>query len=130
MNDCVATTPTPASPQITSAPTANQCDCTATPMSPVTGSRATIEKVCTGRSGRGDSADCAEDAIPRSKDKNIASAIRFILYSPISETSAKNYRLRELDALEGFQIEVGWRVRRKNKKPGGEERTRRRADFS
>src|SRR5713226_9171661 len=52
MKDCVATTPTPASAQVTSAPTANQCDCTATPISPVAGSRATIENVCTGRSGR------------------------------------------------------------------------------
>src|SRR2546422_7544468 len=52
MKDCVATTPTPASAQVPSAPTANQCDCTATPISPVAGSRATIENVCTGRSGR------------------------------------------------------------------------------
>ena len=30
-NDCVATTPTPASPHVTIEPTENQCDCTATP---------------------------------------------------------------------------------------------------
>src|SRR4029453_14450622 len=49
MNDCVATAPTPASIQGTRGPTLNQCDCTATPSSPVAGSRATIEKVWTGR---------------------------------------------------------------------------------
>src|SRR3954447_13741299 len=51
MNDCVATAPTPASAHGTSPPTANQCDCTATPISPVAGSNATMEKVWTGRSG-------------------------------------------------------------------------------
>src|ERR1041385_4913274 len=51
MKDCVATAPTPASAKGTSPPTANQCDCTATPISPVAGSNATMEKVCTGRSG-------------------------------------------------------------------------------
>ena len=39
----VATAPTPASAHVTSAPTENQCDCTATPISPVTESRATME---------------------------------------------------------------------------------------
>src|SRR5688500_14349487 len=48
-NDCVATAPTPASAQGTTAPTENQWLCTATPMSPVAGSRATIEYVATGR---------------------------------------------------------------------------------
>src|SRR6266511_4093360 len=43
--------PTPASAQGTIEPTENQCDCTATPSSPVAGSRATIENVCTGRGG-------------------------------------------------------------------------------
>src|SRR6266511_347001 len=43
--------PTPASAQGTIEPTENQCDCTATPSSPVAGSRATIENVCTGRAG-------------------------------------------------------------------------------
>src|SRR5512132_2345812 len=47
MKDCVATAPTPASAQVTVDPTENQCDCTATPRSPVTVSRATMEKVCT-----------------------------------------------------------------------------------
>src|SRR5579864_5585396 len=51
MKDCVATAPTPASAHGTSPPTANQCDCTATPISPVVGSNATMEKVWTGRSG-------------------------------------------------------------------------------
>src|SRR4029077_16836113 len=51
MNDCVATAPTPASAHGTSPPTANQCDCTATPISPVVGSKATMEKVWTGRRG-------------------------------------------------------------------------------
>src|ERR1041385_5979499 len=51
MKDCVATAPTPASAHETSPPTANQCDCTATPISPVAGSNATIEKVYPGRSG-------------------------------------------------------------------------------
>ena len=46
MNDCVATAPTPASAHVTTEPTENQCDCTATPISPVAASRATIEKVC------------------------------------------------------------------------------------
>ena len=41
--DCVATAPTPARAQVTTEPTENQCDCTATPSSPVAGSRATIE---------------------------------------------------------------------------------------
>src|SRR5438270_13275939 len=49
MNDWVATAPTPGSAQMTLDPTANQCDCTAAPISPVAGSRATIENVCTGR---------------------------------------------------------------------------------
>src|SRR4051812_3622378 len=48
-NDCVATAPTPGSAHVTIEPTENQCDCTATPRSPVTGSRATIENVCAGR---------------------------------------------------------------------------------
>src|SRR5512140_1227486 len=47
MIDCVATTPTPASPHVTTDPTENQCDWTATPISPVFESRATIENVCT-----------------------------------------------------------------------------------
>ena len=42
---CVATAPTPARAQGTIGPTENQCDCTATPSSPVRGSRATIEYV-------------------------------------------------------------------------------------
>ena len=41
--DWVAIAPTPASAQGQSEPTENQCDCTATPISPVSGSRATIE---------------------------------------------------------------------------------------
>src|SRR5580765_1509364 len=53
MNDWVATAPTPASAHDTPEPTENACDWTATPMSPVAGSRATIEKVWTGRSGVG-----------------------------------------------------------------------------
>ncbi len=43
MNDCVATAPTPASAHVTPDPTENACDWTATPISPVAGSRATIE---------------------------------------------------------------------------------------
>ena len=43
VKDCVATAPTPASAQGTVEPTENQCDCTATPSSPVSGSRATME---------------------------------------------------------------------------------------
>ncbi len=35
--------PTPASAHATLDPTENQCDCTATPISPVAGSRATME---------------------------------------------------------------------------------------
>ena len=50
-NDCVATAPTPASAQGTTEPTENQWLCTATPSSPVAGSRATIEYVATGRTG-------------------------------------------------------------------------------
>ncbi len=41
--DCVATAPTPGRPQMHSEPTENQCDWTAAPSSPVSGSRATIE---------------------------------------------------------------------------------------
>src|SRR4029079_1857276 len=43
--DWVATAPTPASAQLTDVPTENQWLCTATPISPVDGSRATMEKV-------------------------------------------------------------------------------------
>jgi hypothetical protein len=39
----VATAPTPGSAHGTTLPTENQCDCTATPISPVTESNATIE---------------------------------------------------------------------------------------
>src|SRR5688500_20091383 len=53
-NDWVATAPTPASAKATIAPTPNQWDWTATPSSPVAGSRATIEYVDTGRSGDSD----------------------------------------------------------------------------
>ena len=42
-NDCVATAPTPASAQVTLPPTENQWLWTATPISPVAASRATIE---------------------------------------------------------------------------------------
>ena len=42
-NACVATAPTPALAHGTSEPTANMQDATATPSSPVAGSRATIE---------------------------------------------------------------------------------------
>ena len=41
--DCVATAPTPGRAHDTTLPTENQCDCTATPSSPLAGSRATIE---------------------------------------------------------------------------------------
>src|SRR4030042_4193808 len=43
--DCVAMAPTPASAQDTLVPTENQWDCTATPISPVSGSLATIDYV-------------------------------------------------------------------------------------
>ena len=42
-SDWVATAPTPASAQGTTGPTWKYIDCTATPSSPVSGSRATIE---------------------------------------------------------------------------------------
>src|SRR5690242_7815632 len=48
-NAWVAIAPTPGSAHVTRLPTENQCDCTATPRSPVTGSRATIENVFVGR---------------------------------------------------------------------------------
>src|SRR5512139_1100477 len=48
-NAWVATAPTPGSAHVTMLPTENQCDCTATPRSPVIGSRATIENVFVGR---------------------------------------------------------------------------------
>ena len=41
--DCVATAPTPGRAQETIEPTENQCDWTATPISPLAASRATIE---------------------------------------------------------------------------------------
>src|SRR6188474_268255 len=59
--DCVATAPMPASAQATIGPTENQCDCTATPNSPVAGSRATIENVCTGRAGTAGVSDATVD---------------------------------------------------------------------
>src|SRR3954452_21215143 len=43
--DCVAAQPTPARSHGTTDPTENQCDCTATPRSSVSGSRATMEYV-------------------------------------------------------------------------------------
>src|SRR4051812_15566877 len=43
--DCVATAPSPARSHGTTEPTENQCDCTATPRSSVSGSRATMEYV-------------------------------------------------------------------------------------
>ncbi len=58
MNDCVATAPTPASAHVTFEPTANQCDWTATPISPVAGSRATIENVCASGPGLPATAAC------------------------------------------------------------------------
>src|SRR5262245_3581920 len=66
VNDCVATAPTPASAHTTCAPTENQCDCTATPSSPVVESRATMEYVCTGRATSAANDTCVfnEDAIP------------------------------------------------------------------
>src|SRR4029077_5549932 len=45
VNDCVAIAPTPGRAHGTAAPVLNACDCTATPSSPVEGSRATIEYV-------------------------------------------------------------------------------------
>ena len=41
--DCVAVAPIPGRTQVHSEPTENQCDCTAAPSSPVSGSSATIE---------------------------------------------------------------------------------------
>ena len=41
--DCVATAPTPGRAQVQSEPTENQCECTAAPCSPLSGSKATIE---------------------------------------------------------------------------------------
>jgi len=52
MNDWVATAPTPAFAHGTTAPTAKKRDATPTPHSPVPGSRATMENVATGPSGR------------------------------------------------------------------------------
>ena len=43
--DCVATAPIPGRAQMQSEPTENQCECTAAPCSPVSGSKATIEYV-------------------------------------------------------------------------------------
>src|SRR5712692_10293288 len=77
MKDCVATTPTPASAQVTSAPTANQCDCTATPISPVAGSRATIENVCTGRSRTGAGSFCAAALTAKSTTPKKIRVMRF-----------------------------------------------------
>ena len=91
MKDCVATAPTPASAQATFEPTENQCDCTATPNSPVSGSRATIEKVCAGRSVRG---ACSSDAAsPRTRRASpfslCASALRaFNAHSSAADASA------------------------------------------
>ena len=49
LGDWVATAPTPGSSHGTSETTEKACDCTATPSSPVEGSRATIEKVTCSR---------------------------------------------------------------------------------
>src|SRR5689334_20330482 len=77
MNDCVATAPTPASIHGTIGPTPNQCDCTATPRSPVAESRATIENVWTGRSGTG-RACCpfAAPGQPRAANSNARARLR------------------------------------------------------
>src|SRR4029450_7198648 len=45
VNDWLATAPTPAHAHGPAAPVLNACDCTATPSSPVSGSRPTIEYV-------------------------------------------------------------------------------------
>src|SRR5205085_12265270 len=91
MKDCVATAPTPASAQATFEPTENQCDCTATPSSPVCGSRATIEKVCAGRSGRGAASSVAVS--PRTRRASplpcCATALRaFNAHSSAADASA------------------------------------------
>src|SRR6478752_8533354 len=48
VNDWVATAPTPGHAQATAAAVLNDCDCTATPISPLSGSRPTIEYVTAG----------------------------------------------------------------------------------
>src|SRR4030095_11593336 len=94
MNDCVATAPTPASIHGTRGPTLNQCDCTATPSSPVAGSRATIEKVWTGRRGAGVS-PCASAAVGHATVANTHATARL-----------RNSLVRDLqsaiDDVEGF----------------------------
>src|SRR5215212_915571 len=72
MKDCVATAPTPASAHAPFEPTENQCDWTATPISPVAGSRAPLEKVWTGRRGRG---DCASAFRASEAANNVADAM-------------------------------------------------------
>src|SRR5713226_10113067 len=96
MKDCVATTPTPASAQVTSAPTANQCDCTATPISPVAGSRATIENVCTGRSGvrAGAGSFCAAALTAKSTTPKKIRAMRFTV--PPDETGFSSHARRNV----------------------------------
>src|SRR2546428_228720 len=101
MKDCVATTPTPASAQVTSAPTANQCDCTATPISPVAGSRATIENVCTGRSVRaGAGSFCAAALTAKSTTPKKIRAMGFTV--PPDETAffSHNVALRERQRID------------------------------
>src|ERR1700704_3911462 len=88
MNDCVATAPTPASAQGTSPPTANQCDCTATPISPVAGSKATMEKVCTGRSGR----SCANNDVARNRHEKTKNADEKCLRQTIAISWRKDDR--------------------------------------
>src|SRR6185369_15534659 len=60
--DWVATAPTPASAHDTTEPTENQWDWTATPICPVSGSRATIENVWTGRTVMTASFDSSAEA--------------------------------------------------------------------
>src|SRR5512143_422718 len=71
MNDWVATAPTPGSAHATDAPTENQCDWTATPICPLAESRATMEKVWTGRSGRGGCWAPAPVAAPRAASASV-----------------------------------------------------------
>src|SRR5262245_18980799 len=78
MNDWVATAPTPASAHETPDPTENAWDWTATPISPVVASRATIEYVWTGRRGTAASGPAATIEGSRSRRRSEAAARRLM----------------------------------------------------
>src|SRR5258705_4581274 len=91
--------PTPASAHATIGPTENQCDCTATPSSPVAGSRATIEKVWTGRNGSASplepsAGSCDVEGMRVVNNRNVAKTrISFSIPPDLRNAASRNKRI-------------------------------------